>query len=333
MAAKEMMEASARGGRGFDVRALQAGVDKMPRGLARRARKGVAMQAQLMPNVAGRPMQHQVATLWSAYAIFAYLRQPQEDNRNDAERVRRIVRFYGDLRAAGCALPDADGLRERHARVLLDLWRQAGRDIGAIRNDWSLLRGWCLALGKQGMIDRIEKYWPDAPKRVQSAPRTREQRMQDLHGNAQVLTELLRAKDRTSWYVERLVLDMGLTEEEALRLKPALCNGYVDGAMVLRAPSGSDFRVIPVDTDDKRVLLQEVVAYIGERGREMLAWSDLSPAQALRKHQKRLTYLRTAIRNREGRGGDPVHSELQAAGDESACEAGAGAQRADGEAS
>jgi hypothetical protein len=79
-------------GRGLRVRAMQSGLDGISRPMAHSIRRGKAMPAILVPEVEGRPLRNQLATLWSAYTVWLCLRQPQEDNRQEIDRLTRVLR-------------------------------------------------------------------------------------------------------------------------------------------------------------------------------------------------------------------------------------------------
>jgi hypothetical protein len=77
------------------VRAMQSGLHGMSRPMARSIRRGKAMPAILVREVEGRPLRNQLATLWSAYTVWLCVRQPQEDNRQDIDRLTRVLRLPG----------------------------------------------------------------------------------------------------------------------------------------------------------------------------------------------------------------------------------------------
>ncbi|MBI2770339.1 MAG: hypothetical protein HYX47_12005 [Burkholderiales bacterium] len=277
-----------------DLFRRDTGIDHLSRGLAQAVRRVQPMPQELRPNLQGMPLMMQIATLWKAYERFSLRLEPRADDANQRLRLRRIARLYQDLQTVGCGLIQADGLRERHARLLLKSWRERGKAVATIRSDWSILRVWCLALGKAGMISPLENYWPDAPKAV--APgEARAQKRLEWHRNPQILAMLLRGRDPTHWFVERLCGDLGLTVEEALAFSPDMASQYLDGRLLIRAPRHQDFRTIPVGSHEQVLLVQEIQAFMSERRRRRLMWPDISPLEARRKHENHLAYQRRKL--------------------------------------
>jgi hypothetical protein len=59
----------------------------------------------------------------------------------------------------------------------------------------------------------------------------------------------------------------------------------------------------------KTTLVQEVQAFIKERGHARLMWSDMKPAEAVRKHQNRIAYMRRKHPCIEHQQGEVSHGE------------------------
>lgn len=277
-----------------DLFVRESGVEHLSRGLAQAVRRVQPMPQELKPNLQGMPLLTQIATLWKAYERFSLRQEPRADDSNQLHRMRRIARLYQDLHRIGCGLEHADGLRERHARLLLKSWRDREKAAATIRSDWSILRVWALALGKAGMIQPLEHYWPDAPKAA--APDAgRAQKRMEWHRNQEILAMLLRGRDQTHWYVERLCGDLGLTVEEALAFTPEMASQYLEGRLLIRAPRKQDFRTIPVTTHDQVILVQDIQRFMAERRRRRLMWPDITPLEARRKHENHLAYQRRKL--------------------------------------
>ena len=279
---------------GADVFSFHAGVGQLSRGLAQAVRRATPMPMQLRPNLEGMPLIKQIATLWKAYERFTLRQEPRADDANQVQRLRRIARLYQDLNAIGCGLKEADGLRERHARLLLKSWRDRNKAIATIRSDWSILRVWALALGKAGMIQPLETYWEDAPKVSPPGARRAEVRLA-LHRNDDMLALLLRGRDRTHWYVERLCGELELTVEEALAFTPDMAGQYLEGRLLIRTARKQDFRTVPLGTHEQVMLVQDVQRFMAERQRRRLMWPDISHLEARRKHENHLAYQRRKL--------------------------------------
>jgi hypothetical protein len=277
----------------FDVRSMQAGVAKFQKGVARALRRGKALPAKFLDDIQPTaPLEEQVAEIWRRYATWAHLRHPSKDARKDLEYVLRILRLYDRLREAGCKLTTALSLREKHAKILLD-WLKQHHKPATIRSTWSILRTWCLAMGKQGMVKELNHYWPDAPKANKPSTSNARQRSDNPVLQQRVLQELQLAADPTHWLVERLCGALGITVGQALQLDAASTAHYTQGFVQAKRPNENTIAVIRVDSDEKRKLIEEVIALLAERRRKCLCWADLSIADGIRKHQQRITYVRS----------------------------------------
>ena len=278
-----------------DVEGIEVGVRHLGAQLAHLVRRAAPMPNDLRPAVPKEPMDVQIATIWKAYAVYSGRVKAKTDDAESVERVRHLMRMYEELARVGCKLTHAEGLKERHVKILLDQWREAGLSANTIRKRWSILKIWSLALGKPGMIGRLEEYWSDIPKPQSESKRVLSNASpvsKDWSLTPSQMTDLMRSRDQTHWYVERLVEDLGLSQEEALLFDSVMATKYLAGRLVLRSTSRREFRSVKLDSHDKIILVQEVQAFIKERGRARLMWSDMKPAEAVRKHQNRIAYMR-----------------------------------------
>lgn len=279
----------------FDVRSMQAGVAKFPKGVARALRRGKALPAEFLKDIdPTASLEEQVADIWRRYGTWAHRRKPSKDADKDIEYVQRIVRLYDHLRAAGCKLQSALSLREKHA-VLLLAWLKEHQQPATIRSTWSILRTWCLAMGKQGMLKELTHYWPDAPKPNRSSTNGPRTRKGEPVLQSAVLQELHNASDPTHWIVERLCGELGLTVSQALQLDAVSTAHYTKGFIQAKRPNENAIAVIHIDSEEKRKLIQVVIALLEQRGRRCLCWAELSITAGIRKHQQRLNYVRSKV--------------------------------------
>lgn len=274
-----------------DTGELTADVRHLGQALAHAVRKTAALPGNLRPDLEGRPLAVQIATLLRAHSTFSCRETVGENDRAQQARYREICRIYEDLAAAGYKLQQADGLRERHVKVLLQRWQDQHKKPATVRKRWSILRVWMLALGRPGMIGTIEQYWPDIPQ-PQRAGKAVGQNPRDKRLTEAQMTELMRARDLTHWYVERLHRELGLTIEEALHFDQALAANCLEGRLVLRSVATGSWRTVEIKNQEALLLVQAVQSFIAERGRKRLMWSDVTPAAALKRHQNRVAYLR-----------------------------------------
>ncbi len=284
-----------------NVEGMEVGVRHLGSQLAHLVRRTAAMPSELRPEVPKEPMDVQIATLWKAYAVYSRRVKAKGDDAESVERVRYLMGMYEELARVGCKLTQADGLKERHVKILLERWREAGLSVNTIRKRWSYLKIWTLALGKPGMVGRLEHYWPEIQKVASDGKRAHAAQVtnKDWSLTSTQMTDLMRSRDQTHWYVERLVESLGLSQEEALTFDSVMATNYLAGRLVIRSKSRREFRSVKLDSHEKTILVQEVQAFIKERGRARLMWPDMKPAEAVRKHQNRIAYMRRKHQNTE----------------------------------
>jgi hypothetical protein len=296
----------------LDHAKLRAGVEHLSARTTRGVRRKESMPATARPNLEGQPLRVQIATVWHAYASYSGRARALMDDAVARDRQMRVARMYDQLARLGCALQKVDSLRERHARILLDHWRKSGARIATIRKNWSILRTWALALGKSGLIQPLEAYWPAAPKAPSAQPTPGGQadpgRRGRRHDHPQLIAALLRGNDQTHFFVERLGRDLRLTVEEALMFDADMARQCLAGRLVLRAPYRQEPKVVPLVTHEQALLVQQVHDYMSVRSRRRLMWSDLSLLRAVRKHENHMAYQRRKL--------------AKGAGGESSCESG-----------
>jgi len=269
--------------------------------LARTVRHGAALPGDLRPELDGRPLPIQISSLWRAYCVYTYREARGNEERAQNERYCDILRMYEDLAKAGYKLQQADGLRDRHVKVLLQLWRARAKPT-TVRKQWAILRQWMLVLGRPGMMGPIEQYWPDIPPRERKAAG---ENPRDKTLTEAQMTELMRARDLTHWYVERLRRELQLTVEEALHFDKVLAANCLEGRLVLQSVATGQWRTVQIKDHASLMLVQDVQAFIAQRGRKRLMWPDMTPAAALKRHQNRLSYLRAkTARAQEPAAGD-----------------------------
>lgn len=201
-----------------------------------------------------------------------------------ALRCKRLARMYRELAAAGAELDNINDLEEQHATLLLRRWRERRRAASTIRSDWSILRVWCEALGKPGRLKLLREYWPDAPR----ASTARSPATAPRHGDAVLLDALRESSDRTHYFVERLCQALRLSVQEALLFPvtdPTRAGTDTASARKLRAAMSA----AGPEIDE---VLREAAAFLALSERPSLIWQGLDLAQAMRRHENRLAYLR-----------------------------------------
>jgi hypothetical protein len=199
-------------------------------------------------------------------------------------RCKRLARMYRELASAGARLADVKQIEERHAKLLLGRWRERKRSPATIRSDWSILRVWCEALGRPDCIKTLREYWPEAPRSGKEGAPTTAPR----HRDAPLLAALRQDRDRTHYFVERLCQALRLSVQEALLFPvPEPYKAPRNSAFARKLHAAMTLSPVAVTE-----LLAEAAAFLSEQDRPALIWPGLQLAQAMRRHENRLAYLR-----------------------------------------
>jgi len=214
-----------------------------------------------------------------------------------ALRCRRVTRIYGDVARAGFPLERITDLQESHARALVDYWRTAGKAVATIRSEWSILRNFAKAIGKNQLDCPIERYWKNAPKAA--AVRKPGGPLPPRHQDSGVVNALQTSTDRTHYFIEKVCQVLRLTVQDALTLDPALLAGAAERRTTTGAFPRKLAAAISASPAEVKELAGELITFLREQERPTLLWTAHSLAQAMRKHENHLAYVRR--RSREGK--------------------------------
>lgn len=204
-----------------------------------------------------------------------------------SERVERLVTAYTELRTMGFQITDVTSFGLRHARALLENWKQRQLSRKTIYNRWSTLRSWTLALNKHGMLGSIDEFWPDFSATVREPTGARQLTAQQLQDRS----DYLRAqRDKTHYFVDRLAREAGMVREDALQIELSAAHGIVQGYDLLRCGHGGGAKVYK-DMARHQVLFAEMADFMQQRNRTSLCWTGLDIEDAVTKYKDRLVYV------------------------------------------
>lgn len=222
-----------------------------------------------------------------------------------ALRCRRVTRIYGDIARAGFPLERISELQESHARALVEYWRTAGKAVATIRSEWSIIRNFAKAIGKNQLDAPIERYWKNAPK-AYAVPKP-DGALPPRHQDSTVVKALQAGADRTHYFIERVCQVLRLTVQDALTLDPEMLTVAADRRTTAGATPRKIAAAISAFPAEVGELAGELIAFLREQDRPTLLWSDHSLAQAMRKHENHLAYVRRR-RSREGKIGSEIRA-------------------------
>lgn len=206
-------------------------------------------------------------------------------------RCKRVERMYKTLATEGFDFKRVTDLTESAARALLARWRKDQLAAVTIRSQWSVLRVWVGALGKDGLIKPLSVYWGEVPK---ASSKKKTAGSVGRHSDLQLEGVLAEGQDKTHYWIERACRILRISAHDAIDLVPDEFETEASaGSEALRAPGP--------DLESRAQLIAELRRFLFAAGRPTLRWAELSPRHALRRHENHVAYVRRKMRtNDEG---------------------------------
>lgn len=161
---------------------------------------------------------------------------------------------------SGFRIQNVSQFRERHLRFLVNHWVKEGLSASTIQGRFSVMRMFCRWIKKPGMAKPIS-YYMDIPYVVTRSLATKV----DLSwtGNnvspREKINDVFRVDPRVAYQLE-LQWAFGLRAKESFLFNLTYLNGEAC-VEVFKGTKGRRSRIVPVETDDQRQLLNEYKEY------------------------------------------------------------------------
>jgi len=183
---------------------------------------------------------------------------------------------FGRLRELGYRLDTVRSFREKHVEVLVKDWHAKGLSASTLQNNLSIFRTFAGWIGKAGMVRGIEHYLgPGVAVRSSIAKEDKSWSAKGVDAAAKI-AEVHGKDPRVALQLE-LSLAFSLRAREAMQLRPYIADKGAYLAVTVGTKGGRD-RVVPIDTPDKRALLERAKAFCATR-------SSSTSDPAMRLHQ------------------------------------------------
>ncbi|MCE5388767.1 MAG: integrase domain-containing protein [Acidithiobacillus sp.] len=166
------------------------------------------------------------------------------------------------LREKGYKLDDVRSFRGKHIQVLAQAWVDKGLSASTIQNNLSIFRVFADWIGKAGMVERAEHYVQDAARR--STINTEDKSWRTRGIDVQEKIAAVRAKDPRVALQLELQEVFGLRAREAMQLRPHVSDQGSYLAVNVGTKGGRD-RVVPIDTPEKRELLERAKTFAASK--------------------------------------------------------------------
>lgn len=243
------------------------------------------------PGISPPPLRDQIRSTWARVALNApRTRAIPVDWK--LRRNRHVARFYSELADLGLQLHRVDQLEDRHVTALLDHWRRKGKALSTIRSEWSVLRAWASAIGKDDLVRPLTSY-------SQERVGTRRRRTRSARHNDLVLVRSLESSsDPTYYWIERVCTVFRVTVPDALVLDFRAVLRFLEGR---RVDSLLPVVVAAIATrpHEARSVAVEVLGFLASAARSELLWPSTELAQAARRHANHLAYRRRQLKSRK----------------------------------
>ena len=200
-------------------------------------------------------------------------------------RRERLMNTFRELYRLGYKLRAPSSLKQKHVTALVRHWEDKGLAAATIQNRLSDLRTLCGWIGKAGMIQPAQTYARD-PASVKV--KTSAERSKAWTDNGVDIAEKLKeieARDAHVAMQVRMCLAFGLRCREAIMLAPVSADlGFV--LKVRDGTKGGRERVVPVDTQLKRLMLDLAKAFVEQQPMRRLGERrGMSLKQAIKRYQ------------------------------------------------
>lgn len=170
------------------------------------------------------------------------------------KRCQVLFLAFGQLREGGFKIENPRNLRPQHVHYLMQRWEDQGLSASVLANRFSILKSFCDFLGKPGMLDLPENFVRDPASLRRSTVATRDKSWSGNDVDAGEIVRLLEEDDPYSAMQVRLMQAFGLRLKEAVSFQPVLSD-YKDCIMVDRGTKGGRPRLVPIDSEIKREVL------------------------------------------------------------------------------
>lgn len=179
------------------------------------------------------------------------------------KRATVLYQAFTDLREMGYKQGDVRQLKGRHVEALTKHWLSKGLSPSTLQNRLSTLRTFASWIGKEGMIERAERYFPNH-EAARTSINTQDKGWEANGVSVTKKLDDLRALDERVALQVELQLRFGLRVKESVMLRPHLADKGSYLAVSIGTKGGRD-RTVPIDTPERRELIDRAKTFADRR--------------------------------------------------------------------
>ncbi len=191
------------------------------------------------------------------------------------KRATVLYQAFTDLREMGYKLGDVRQLKGRHVEALTKHWLSKGLSSSTLQNRLSTLRTFSSWIGKEGMVERTERYFPNH-EATRTSINTQDKSWEVNGVSVKQKLDDLRALDERVALQAELQLQFGLRVKESIMLRPHLADKGSYLAVSVGTKGGRD-RTVPIDTPERRELIDRAKTFA-----DRLTASTADPGKSLK---------------------------------------------------
>ncbi|MDH0704438.1 integrase domain-containing protein [Pseudomonas toyotomiensis] len=191
------------------------------------------------------------------------------------KRATVLYQAFTDLREMGYKLSDVRQLKGRHVEALTKHWLSKGLSSSTLQNRLSTLRTFSSWIGKEGMVERTERYFPNH-EATRTSINTQDKSWEVNGVSVKQKLDDLRALDERVALQAELQLQFGLRVKESIMLRPHLADKGSYLAVSIGTKGGRD-RTVPIDTPERRELIDRAKTFA-----DRLTASTADPGKSLK---------------------------------------------------
>lgn len=201
------------------------------------------------------------------------------------KRSQILFASFKELREMGYKLDEPANLKPKHIQALVKLWEDDGQSPATIQNKISVFRVFTTWIGKQGMIQSAESLVKTPGAATRSYVATEPKGWTANGVSLDVIGRVEQFDDRVGVQL-RLCFIFGLRMQEAIELKPHRADKG-DYFVVTDGTKGGRARVVPINTQEKRDLLEQCKKLVGFAKNAYMG----DPEHTLAQNKRRFYYV------------------------------------------
>jgi integrase len=203
-----------------------------------------------------------------------------------ALRAQVLRQSFRELRQLGFRLQNPENLKPKHAQALVSSWEGKKLAPATIGNRVSVLRTFCDWINKPGMILPAIAYVSDPAAAKRQVSATQSKAWETNGVDSDQLVDQVMQYDKWVGMQLKVMQTFGLRRKEAVCLRPYLAD-QVTYLAVSHGTKGGRDRVVPIDSDQKRAIMEEAKRLVGGKKDTPLA----RPGKNLKQNLRRFNYV------------------------------------------